>query len=127
MKERMTQLLLAVIAVLLLVQFFHGGSVAAIVQARGGGTEVIRARMIELVDDRGTVRANLRTEPDGEVVFRMADATGTIRVKLGASADGSGLVLLNERTEPGIHLLSQRTGTTVALAEKDKEKLVIKP
>lgn len=88
---------------------------------------MLRARMIELVDDRGQVRADLKVETGGEVVFRMRDAKGTIRVKLGASEDGSGLLLLDDRTEPAVHLLAKRTGTTVTLAERGKEKRVIKP
>lgn len=71
---------------------------------------VIRARAIELVDVRGQVRAQLSVEADGEAVFRMRDGTGAIRVKLGASEDGSGLVLLNESTEPGVRLLAEREG-----------------
>jgi hypothetical protein len=52
--------------------------------------------------------ARLSVESNGEAVFRMRDAEGTIRVKLGASKDGSGLVLLDERTEPGLHVLASR-------------------
>jgi hypothetical protein len=83
--------------------------------------------MLELVDERGQVRASLKVEPGGEAIFRLADAKGTIRVKLGASEDGSGLILMDGRTEPAVHLLAAPTGTTVTLAEKGKEKRVIRP
>lgn len=62
-------------------------------------------------DDRGQVRSRLNVEPNGEVVLRLLDKKGTIRVKLGAAEDGSGLVLLDEATEPAIHLIARRTGT----------------
>lgn len=74
-------------------------------------TPVIRARMLELVDQEGRVRSRLNVERNGEVVFRLLDENGTIRVKLGAGEHGSGLVLLDETTEPGVHLLARRTGT----------------
>ncbi len=87
---------------------------------------VLRARAIELVDDRGVVRAQLDVESGGEVVLRLRDAGGTIRVKLGASAEGSGLVLLDDATEPGIHMLAKRAGTSLTL-RKGPQQHVIKP
>lgn len=69
---------------------------------------VLRARTLELVDARGRVRSRLNVEPGGEVVFRLFDQTGTIRVKLGAGEDGSGLVLNDETTEPGVHIIARR-------------------
>jgi hypothetical protein len=74
--------------------------------------QTIRARAFELVDDRGHVRARLHVESDREVVLRLLDAKGTIRVKLGAGADGSGLLLLDEATEPAVHIIARRTGTS---------------
>jgi hypothetical protein len=74
-----------------------------------GDAPVLRAGAIELVDADGQVRAQLQVEPDGEVVFRLRDEAGTIRVKLGAGRYGSGLLLLDETTEPGIQLIARRT------------------
>ncbi len=129
MNERTTQILLAAVGVLLVAQFFRSAPLTP--AARAGEVEkipaVLRARMIELVDEHGLVRANLKVEPGGEAVFRLRDAKGTIRVKLGASEDGSGLLLLDDRTEPAVHLLAKPTGTTVTLAEKGKQKKVLRP
>lgn len=72
---------------------------------------IVRARVIELVDDHGVVRSRLQTEPDGEVVFRLFDQRGTIRVKLGANEGGSGLMLADETTAPGVHLVARRAAT----------------
>jgi hypothetical protein len=47
----------------------------------------------------------------GAVMPRMFDESGQIQVKLGADEGGSGLVLLNEQTDPGIQPLSS-AGTT---------------
>jgi len=85
---------------------------------------VLRARAIELVDDRGRVRARLNVEPTGEAVFRLTDANGTIRVKIGASEDGSGLVLLDASTEPGVHLLAKRTGTSLTLRQGEQQRVI---
>jgi hypothetical protein len=76
------------------------------------GTSILRAHALELVDDRGQVRSRLNVEPTGEVVLRLLDKNGTIRVKLGAGEDGAGLVLADEATEPAIHLIARRIGTS---------------
>lgn len=84
--------------------------------------EKIRVKEFELVDNVGTVRAAIKVEPDGEVMFRLRDKTGTIRVKLGANEDGSGLVLLNNSTEVGIQALSKKTGAKLVMDDKDGKK-----
>jgi hypothetical protein len=94
---------------------------------------LLRARVLELVDQDGRVRSRLNVERNGEVVFRLLDEKGTIRVKLGAGEHGSGLVLLDETTEPGIHLLArrsatgERTGTTGLTLRAGAQTRIIKP
>ena len=85
---------------------------------------VVRAQAIELVDARGRVRAQLNVEASGEVVFRLRDSTGTIRVKLGASEDGSGLLLANEETEPGVHILANRRATSVTVKRGERSQVI---
>jgi hypothetical protein len=63
-------------------------------------------------DARGQVRSRINMEEDGEVVFRLRDRNGTIRVKLGAGEGGSGFVLLDETTEPAVHMVARRVGTS---------------
>lgn len=84
--------------------------------------EKISVREFELLDKNGQQRTSIRVEPNGEVVFRMSDATGTIRVKMGAGEDGSGLVLLNDDTNPGLHALAKKNGTSLILTDKDGKK-----
>ncbi len=129
MKERTTQVLLAVLGVLLVADLFRMPPAIAGGQASEAGqiAAVLRAQLIELVDIKGQTRAQLKVEPDGETVFRMRDARGTIRVKLGASEHGSGLLLLDDNAEPAVHLLAKRMGTTLTLAEKGKDKRVMTP
>jgi hypothetical protein len=76
---------------------------------------VVRAQAIELVDGQGRQRAQIKVEPSGEVVFRLRDQEGQIRVKLGASRDGSGLLLLDDATEPGIQALAGADDTRIAV------------
>jgi hypothetical protein len=88
---------------------------------------VLRARALELVDEKDVIRARLNVEADGEVVFRLTDQKGTIRVKLGAGADGSGLLLANQATEPRIHLLAKSPGSRIRLANPGGKELVLEP
>jgi hypothetical protein len=104
---------------------------AGLTQARPSsaqaGVEVLRGRALELVDGRGQMRARLNVESNGEVVLRLLDQEGTIRVKLGAAKDGSGLLLANDATEPGIHLLAGAAGSRIRVANKDGRERVIAP
>jgi hypothetical protein len=95
--------------------------------ARRAPEPVLRGRALELVDEGGRLRARLNVEQGGEVVLRLMDQSGTIRVKLGAGADGSGLVLNNDATEPGIHLLAKPDVSSLRLATKDGRERVITP
>ena len=80
------------------------------------------------MDGNGRIRASLRVEPPGgEVVFRLMDQQGTIRVKLGVSEEGSGLLLANDATEPGVHMLAKLDGTSITLTGKDGQQRAIKP
>ena len=95
---------------------------------------ILRARAFELVDERGQVQSRLNVESSGEVVLRLFDKNGTIRVKLGAGVDGSGLVLNDETTEPGVHLIARRSGTpqrptttSITLTGADGRQRVIRP
>jgi hypothetical protein len=99
--------------------------VALLVQGRGASAaapDTVRARAIELVDERGRVRAQMNVEPDGQAVLRLRDATGEVRVKIGADAEGSGLLLLDGATEPGVHMLAKRGGSTITLTGKDGQR-----
>ena len=101
--------------------------------AQGDGP-ILRVRGLELVDAARQVRAQFNVEPDGEAVFRMRDARGTIRVKLGAGNSGSGLLLLDETTEPGVQIIARRaaaptgaTTTSISLTGADGRRRVITP
>lgn len=88
---------------------------------------VLRAHRIELIDAGGRMRARLNTESDGEVVFRLVGENGEIRVKLGAANDGSGLVLMDDSTQPGVHMLAKRNGTVLKLIGQGNRERVLEP
>jgi hypothetical protein len=101
--------------------------VAGQAAAKGAAAETVRARLIELVDEQGRVRAQLKVEPDGEAVLRLRNAKGEIRVKLAAGERGSGLVLLDPSTEPGVQMLAGSDGPSVSLTGRDGRRKVIAP
>jgi hypothetical protein len=92
-----------------------------------GGEDILRGRALELVDEGGKTRARIDVERNGEVVFRLLDQQGTIRVKLGAGKDGSGLLLANDATEPGVHILAKATGSSIRVVNKDGRQRLIAP
>ncbi len=108
--------------VLLLFVISQAGSAAP-----QSAAPILRGSALELVDDHGQIRARFNVQSDGEVILRLLDEKGTIRVKLGASAHGSGLVLLNDATEPGVQILAQGVGSSVKLKNKNGREQVITP
>lgn len=94
---------------------------------------VVRAQLIELVDSKGGMRAQFKTEDDGTVVLRLRDQSGRVRVKLAAEDLGSALLLADDTTEVGVHLLSgvsrltQKPGTSITVAVPGGAKTVITP
>jgi hypothetical protein len=70
--------------------------------------DVLRAKLIELVNDGGDVIGQLFLGEGGSGQLRLRNGSGDVRVKLGASNDGAGagLVMMDARTEPAIQLRS---------------------
>lgn len=106
--------------------------------SRGDGTQaasatprVLQAELIELIDAKGAVRAQLQTEDDGAVILRLRDRNGNVRVKLAADELGSGLLLADNRTDVGVHILSgvsrltQKPATAITVADSDGAKVVL--
>ncbi len=100
---------------------------------------VIRARALEIVDQRGRVRASLRVLPEdpkvmwrGEpypetVLLRLITADGRPNVKLGASKRGGGLVVGGEADPTYVQVLAEGGESTVKLIDKDGVERLIKP
>jgi hypothetical protein len=89
---------------------------------------LLRVRQLELVDERGTVRAQLMvTQPGDEVLLRMRSARGLIRVKLGANEGGAGLVLADSSQQPGITLHAKSAGSSMRVMNRDGGEREVKP
>ena len=129
MNGRTSQLLLAAAVVLLAANLFRPapGADAARAGEPGKPPEVIRARGFDLVNEQGKVVAQLHVGEQGGGNIRLRSADGTVRVKVGATADGSSLLLFDKEAEPAVELTSNKSGTSATLAEKGKEKTVLKP
>lgn len=129
MKERTTQILLAIVAALLAAHLARPALTSSHAQAQRAeeSPSVIRAQSIELVDKQGQVRAQLYLGEDGGGNLRLRDATGTVRVKLGATTEGAGLILFDKEVEPAIWAATNKSGTSLKLTEKGKADRVIKP
>ena len=130
MKTQRLALLLTFVNLVVLVVLLTRENVAF----AKGDAAMLRGRGLELVDATGQVRAQFTVEADGEAVFRMRDAKGTIRVKLGAGSNGSGLLLLDETTEPAVHIIASRaaapagaTTTSISLSGADGRSRVLTP
>jgi hypothetical protein len=95
---------------------------------RRGDPRIIRAQSIELVDQRGEVRAQLHLGADGSGNLRLKDANGNVRVKLGTSVEGAtGLLLMDQSIEPTITLATGKQGTQVTLVGPGQKRFVLTP
>jgi hypothetical protein len=100
---------------------------------------VLRGRALELVDDHGRVRAEIKVfpaqpnlkMPDGTVGYpeavqlRLIDSGGGPNVKLVAAEDGSGLVLGGEAGY--VQILSRGASPFLKIVSKDGREHIIKP
>jgi hypothetical protein len=100
---------------------------------------VLRARGLEIVDDQGRVRAEIKVlpaqptlkMPDGStgypetVQLRLISSQNSPHVKLGTTEDGSGLVLGGEKGYT--QLLSRSADPFIKIVTKDGREQTIKP
>jgi hypothetical protein len=101
--------------------------------------DVIRGRGLEIVDDRGKVRASITVVPEDPkviwkgkpypetVLLRLMTAEGRPNVKLGAGQKGSGLLIGGESDPTYVQVLAEGGETTVRLKNKDGRERVIRP
>jgi hypothetical protein len=111
-----------------------------------GVAPVLRGRALEIVDEKGKVRADIKinpaeTMPDcavsqnpacgrtfpETVILHMSDPNGLIRVKLDASSDGSGFMLANDSQQPGVNMSAKGTGSFMRVTDKDGREQIVKP
>jgi hypothetical protein len=104
-----------------------------------GVAPVLRARALEIVDDQGRVRAEIKVlpaqptlkMPDGTtgypetVQLRLISSQNSPHMKLVTTEDGSGLVLGGEKGYT--QLLSRGTDPFIKIVTKDGRERTIKP
>ena len=137
MKNHRLLVVMTVLNILLLA--FSLGQTRAVVAEKIA--PVLRGRALEIVDDRGRVRASITIlpadptfkMPDGTtgypetVLLRLIDSKGGPNVKLGATERGAGLLLGGESDPTYVQILAQGRGTSLKLSNKDGREQLIKP
>ena len=130
---------LTVINLLILITAMSRIGLAATAQT----VPMLRGRGLEIVDDRGKVRAQIIVLPvdtaaktargqnyPETVLLRLIDPNGRPGVKIGTSVDGSGMSLAGDserRDWNGIQILAESAGTSVKLTNKNGRKQIITP
>jgi hypothetical protein len=129
--QRLAVALIAINLVLVIVVLSQFRPIAA------KEADVLRGRALELVDDHGRVRAEIKVlpaepnlrMPDGSVGYpetvqlRLIDSEGGPNVKLAATEDGSAMVLGGE--DGYIQVLSRGTKNIIKIARKDGREQTI--
>lgn len=93
-------------------------------QAQRPVQDVVRARLIELVNENGEMRAQLHVAENGAGQLRFRSGDGTIRVKFGATDEGAILLLLDRASNPAVRLASDASGPNLRLIRPDGETVV---
>jgi len=102
---------------------------------------VLRGRALQIVDDRGRVRASITVfpadpavkMPDGTtgypetVLLRLINSKGGPNVKLATTEGGAGLVLGGESNPTHVQVLARGATTSLKLSNKDGRVKLIEP
>src|ERR1043166_6496886 len=102
---------------------------------------VLRAHALQIVDDNGRIRAEIRVfppdpkvkMPDGTtgypetVLLRMITSKGAPNVKIAATEDGSAVSFGGEANPTHVQVLARGTNTSLKLVNKDGRQQVITP
>jgi hypothetical protein len=109
------------------------------IAAPAGAPAVLRGRALEIVDERGRVRASLSVLPEDPkvtwkgkpypetVLLRLMSPDGRPNVKLGASKVGAGLVIGGESNPTHVQVLAEGGEATLKLINGDGLERLIKP
>jgi hypothetical protein len=109
--------------------------------AQSASSSVVRGRALELVDDTGRVRAEIKVfsadprvrMPDGArgypetVLLRLINSKGAPTVKIAATEDGSAVSLGGASDPTDIQILARGKNTSLKLTNKDGKQQLIKP
>ena len=133
------RLLVALTGLNLVLLAFSLGQSGAV--AEPGVAPVLRGHALEIVDDRGRVRASITIlpadpavkMPDGTtgypetVLLRLITSAGRPNVKIAATERGAGQVLGGESDPTYVQMLAEGPSTSLRLSNKDGKVQVVKP
>ncbi|MBI2817244.1 MAG: hypothetical protein HYX72_09920 [Acidobacteria bacterium] len=101
---------------------------------------VLRGRALEIIDDRGRIRASIKIEPADQLVtmpsgksypetvmLRLSDSNGRPAVKLGGSHQGGGIGFVGDTDSTYVVWKAEGTESSLKLTNKDGREQVIKP
>jgi hypothetical protein len=99
---------------------------------------VLRGQRLEIVDQRGRVRASIKVEPAGTfkptgrkypetVMLRLIDPKGRPEVKIGASVDGAGLGLVGDVDATQLILQADSAGSSIRLKNVNGRERLVQP
>jgi hypothetical protein len=100
------------------------------------GAQVLRGRALQIVDERGRVRASISVLPavtmDGKMypettLLRLIDPRGRPGVKLGTSVQGAGLGLAGDSDPTYIQLMTEGGSTQLRMTDADGRVHQFKP
>jgi len=102
------------------------------------GAPVLRGQRLEIVDQRGRVRASIKVEPAGTfkptgrkypetVMLRLVDPNGRPEVKIGASVEGAGLGLVGDVDATQLVLQTDSAGSSIRLRNVNGRERLIQP
>jgi hypothetical protein len=137
MKYQRTLLAITIINVLLLLMSVH--------RTGAVGTRdlppVLRGRGLEIVDERGRVRASITIlpadstvkMPDGTtgypetVLLRLITSEGRPNVKIGTGSKGAGMLIAGEDDPTYVQILAEGPRTTLKMSDKDGRVRAFRP
>ena len=140
MKPHRLLVALTVLNLLLLVLSL-GQTRAVVAEAAERVAPVLRGRALEIVDDKGRVRASISVlpadptfkMPDGTtgypetVLLRLITSKGRPNVKIAATERGAGQVLGGEANPTYVQILAEGPSTLMKLSNGDGREQLIKP
>ena len=103
------------------------------------GVSVLRGRALEIVDERGRVRASVNvlpagTQPNGEtypetVLLRLITKRGRPSVKIGASEQAAGVSFAGPTNTKDTYVILEAKGTasSLRLRNEDGREQIVKP
>jgi len=109
--------------------------------AAQGVAPILRGRALEIVDDRGRVRASITVfpadpqakMPDGTtgypetVLLRLISSAGRPNVKISAKESGAAVSFGGESDPTHVQILAEGDSTSVTLRNKDGREQLVKP